>query len=69
MPPNTPGMIVPSPVHQSGNGSFVVVELRDDEPLFDVGARNGAAGLAMPLDMLVGEVDKDGAPPGQIVGG
>jgi hypothetical protein len=31
---------------------------------FDVGARNRAAGLAMPLDMLVGEVDKDGAPLG-----
>ena len=42
------------------SGFFLVLELRDDEPLFDVEARDGAAGFRMPLDMLVGKVDEDG---------
>jgi hypothetical protein len=45
---------------QRRSGFFLVLELRDDEPLFDVEARDGAAGFRMPLDMLVGKVDEDG---------
>jgi len=32
----------------------------DDEPLFDLEARNGTPGFEMPLDMLVGRTDEDG---------
>ena len=32
----------------------------DDEPLFDLEARNGTPGFEMPLDMLVGRIDEDG---------
>ena len=48
-----PGMIVREKVgcsllHKSGNGFFAVLELRDDEPLFDVEALNGTAGDGDP---------------------
>jgi hypothetical protein len=42
------------------NGFLVVLKLRDDEPLFDLEARDGTAGFRMPLEMLVGKVDEHG---------
>jgi hypothetical protein len=47
-------------LRKTGNGSFVILKLRDDEPLFDVEARKGTAEFGMPLDMFVGKVDEDG---------
>ncbi len=46
-------------LRKSGNGCFVLLELRDDEPLIDDEARNRTAGFGMPQDMLVVEVDED----------
>jgi hypothetical protein len=42
------------------SGNFSIVDLCDDEPLFDLEAGNGTAGFEMPLDMLVGRIDEDG---------
>jgi hypothetical protein len=46
-----------SPPAQEDN-EFVILELGDDEPLLDVGTRNGTAGAGMAPDMLVGK-DED----------
>jgi hypothetical protein len=47
-------------LRKRGNGFFVALELRDDEPLFDLETRNVTAGFGMPLDLVVGKVDEDG---------
>jgi hypothetical protein len=59
-----PGMVVReragcSLLRKSGNGFFVILELRDVEPPFDVEPPHGTAGF-VPLDMLVGKVNEDG---------
>jgi hypothetical protein len=59
-----PGMIARqkagcSHLRKRYNRFLVVLESRDDEPLFDVEARDGTAGFRMPLDALVGKVDED----------
>ena len=56
-----PGMIVRekagcSLLPRAATCFFVILELRDDEPPFDVEMRNRTAGIGMSLDMLV---DKD----------
>jgi hypothetical protein len=47
-------------LRESGSGRFNILDLRDDEPLLDLEARNGTAGFGMLLDMLVGRTDQDG---------
>jgi hypothetical protein len=61
-----PGMIVREkagcslPRKDRQRGFFVILELRDDEPLFDGDARNGSAGFGMPLDIVIGKVNEHG---------
>jgi hypothetical protein len=57
-----PGMIIAgcSLLRKSGNRFFLILELRDDQPLFDIEARHGTSGYEMLLDMLVGKADEDG---------
>ena len=62
-----PGMIVRERAScllsaQEGNEFFVILELGDDEPLFDVTTRNETAGFGSPLNMVVGKADEDGDP-------
>jgi hypothetical protein len=58
-----PGMIVREKagcsLPRAATCFFVTLELRDDEPPFDVETRNGTAGIGMSLYMLV-DKDKDG---------